>query len=83
MRVAKTYKVENDLHEGIRAAVLHVRGRRVYGGQGELEVTMADVVEAALRRELRLLERRYNGGKPFPTRAGPLGKPRRRRMTGG
>ncbi|MBP2269201.1 hypothetical protein J3A64_004741 [Pseudarthrobacter sp. PvP004] len=53
-----SYFTEDDLKQ-IRAAVAAV-------GQQEGYVSIADFVEAAARRELRRLQRKYNDGRKWP-----------------
>lgn len=53
-----SYFTEDDLKQ-IRAAVAAV-------GQQEGYVSIADFVEAAARRELRRLQRKYNEGRKWP-----------------
>ncbi|MDI2036843.1 ParB family protein [Paenarthrobacter nitroguajacolicus] len=67
-----SYFTEDDLKQ-IRAAVAAV-------GQQEGYVSIADFVEAAARRELRRLQRKYNHGRKWPgVEAGQLRPGRRTR----
>ena len=66
------YFTEEDLKQ-IRAAVQEV-------GQLEGYVSISDFVEAAARRELRRLQRKYNNGRKWPgVEAGQLRPGRRTR----
>lgn len=56
-----TTQVSGDTVERVRNAV--------YGVQG---LTLTELTETALRREVAKLERKYNEGEPFPQRAGSL-----------
>ncbi len=67
-----SYFSEEDMSQ-IRAAVQNV-------GKLEGYVSVADLVEAAARRELRRLQRKYNGGRKWPgVEAGELRPGRRTR----
>ncbi|MDQ0104440.1 hypothetical protein J2T10_004115 [Paenarthrobacter nicotinovorans] len=67
-----SYFTEEDMNQ-IRAAVQHV-------GKLEGYTSIADLVEAAARRELRRLQRKYNNGRKWPgVEAGELRPGRRTR----
>lgn len=67
-----SYFTEEDLKQ-IRAAVAAV-------GQQEGYASIADFIEAAARRELRRLQRKYNDGRKWPgVEAGQLRPGRRTR----
>ncbi|MDP9936842.1 hypothetical protein J2T11_003210 [Paenarthrobacter nicotinovorans] len=67
-----SYFTEEDLKQ-IRAAVAAI-------GKQEGYVSIADFVEAAARRELRRLQRKYNDGRKWPgVEAGELRPGRRTR----
>lgn len=78
-RSPRTLKLEDEIQERLDNARAALSRVDVYGtGYG---VTLADIVEAGVRDELAYLEKRHNGGKPFP-------KPRKahrpaRRLAGG
>lgn len=60
-----TFHVPVDLLNELRDAVVHLSGP-------PLRLNLAQVVEAALRREVDRLRLDHNGGQPFPRRDGEL-----------
>jgi hypothetical protein len=68
-----TFALPKELIESCRDAVDYLSGPPV-------RLTLAGLVERALKRELDRLQREHGQGNPFPTRAGTLrtGRPMRR-----
>lgn len=63
--VRVTFHVEAELVDEARNAVVALAGHPV-------RLTLARLVNAALRRELARLQREHHNGKPWPRRAGEL-----------
>lgn len=56
-----TYLIPPDLVDALRNAALFCGGHPAY-------LNLSRIVENGLRAELRKLEKKYNGGEPFPQR---------------
>jgi len=64
-KVRATFHIPGELLEECRDAVVHLSGPPV-------RLTLAQLAEEALRRELARLKKKYNGGEDFPPRSGEL-----------
>ena len=64
-RVAHTVRINAELLDECRAAVIALAG-------APLRLTLSDLVESALQRELQRLKRQHNGGAEFPQYDGKL-----------
>ena len=64
-RVAHTFRINADVLDQCRAAVVALAGAPV-------RLTLSDLVESALERELERLKRKHNGGEDFPAYGGTL-----------
>lgn len=69
-RIRATFQIETELLEEARDAVV------LLSGPPE-RLTLADLVENALRRELDRLRKKHTDGEPFPKRGAPvrMGRP--------
>jgi hypothetical protein len=71
-----TFHIDQDLTEAVRDAVIHLMGAPAY-------MTLSELVEVALTRELERLSKAFNNGEAFPA-APPkakikIGRPMRRK----
>lgn len=64
-RVAHTVRIDAELLDECRAAVIALAG-------APLRLTLSDLVESALQRELKRLKRQHNDGADFPAYGGKL-----------
>jgi hypothetical protein len=64
-KVRATFHVSADLLEEARNAVVYLAGPPT-------RLTLADLAEAALKKELERLKKAHNAGKEFPARNGEL-----------
>lgn len=64
-KVRATFHVSAELLEEARNAVVYLAGPPT-------RLTLADLAEAALKRELERLKKAHNSGKEFPARNGEL-----------
>lgn len=64
-KVRATFHVSADLLDEARNAVVYLAGPPT-------RLTLADLAENALKRELERLKKAHNAGKEFPTRSGEL-----------
>lgn len=62
IRKARTYKIDVALQERLDLAAAAVKDKPYYGDH---QTTIADIIEAGLERELRILEHKFNRGRPF------------------
>jgi hypothetical protein len=64
-KVRSTLNLDYALNEAMRNTVFALSGP-------EVQMTLVRFVEDAVAEHIKLLERTYNDGKPFPPRRGPL-----------
>lgn len=64
-RVKVTLYLPSDVLEEARSAVVHLAGLPA-------QLTLADLTEAAFRREIERLRKKYHDGKPYPGFGGKL-----------
>lgn len=64
-KVRATFHLTPELFESTRDAVVALSGP-------PFRLTLAELAETAIRRELERLQAEYNKGKPFPKREVPL-----------
>ena len=64
-KVRATFHISSELLEEARNAVVYLAGPPT-------RLTLADLAESALKRELERLKKAHNSGKGFPARSGEL-----------
>lgn len=64
-KVRATFHISEDLLQQARNAVVYLAGPPT-------RLTLADLAESALKRELERLKKAHNSGKEFPARSGEL-----------